>query len=153
FRNAVIAWYSRDQINMTWKLRLPTLVDARLVTDGFGRVDAGLLIIAPRARIVFSAEWPVATDLDLTASSDARTRLKIGSGRLFGGVHWFGVMDLPGNGDVASQKIRIPLGDFDSGLNELVFEPESGVTSGVVLRTWAIDDASSHLPPWQAPTQ
>ncbi len=146
FRTACWPWYSRHTRLMYWKSNFPALSDPRLRETKVGLEDVGTgsRMTQDRARIVFGAEWPTATELTVTASASQASEVRIGFGHFFTPVDWLAPSALPG-GDVPTKAtLRVPRGAFDSGVNELVIESEGASQANIVLREIHLDDTTTY---------
>jgi hypothetical protein len=153
FSDAVYPWYSRasnvvESQPMFWKHGMPPIESEHVVSRGFQRNEGGLEMWERQGAIVFTAEWPYATELHLTASAQRPANLRIGSGKAFGRVVWFGTLAFPGGGKPTTQILKIPEGQFDSGMNELIFESDEAADAQIVLRNWSFDDLTSYVAPY-----
>ena len=153
FRYAVFPWYSRASNvvaskPMFWKLEVPPLTDEHLVSRGFQRTDLGLEMWEKKATIVLGTEWPRATELRVTASATRPVGVRVGIGKAFGRVAWMGTLEIPGSEHPTPLTLRIPEGEFDSGINEFVFACDDPVGASVILRGWSLDDKTSYVAPY-----
>jgi hypothetical protein len=111
---------------------------------GFVQTSEGLSLTGAQGRLVFSAEWPFATHFAIRAHANRDCWLRVGGGRWFGRANFFDRVHLTG-GQSQSLRILIPKSEFDSGLNEFVFQPDGG-SCGVVLESIRILDETNYPP-------
>jgi len=122
------------------------LGDPRMMTisTGLSSVSDALRFNAPRARIVFAAEWPFATAYEVTIRDGRSARLRVGVGHAFGAVTWL----VASPAAVIAQKsptirFSIPRGEFDSGINEIVLEDDD---PSLEITSFRILDEASYPP-------
>jgi hypothetical protein len=148
FRDACRYWYSRHTRLWYWKPNLPNLNEGKIrsLEDGLAEGGGGTRMVADRARVVLTTEWPIATSYTLKATSAKPAHLRVGDGHVFGRSVWFGEMDLPGDGKEVSQTFTVPVGELESGMNEFLFDSPGAEANGVVLKDWSLDDTTKYPP-------
>jgi hypothetical protein len=115
----------------------------RSLTTSAVASPAGVRPTGPRVTVVFSPEWPFATDATLKVRATAPNRVRVGVGRLLGGVTWFGgSADLPGDDEEHTLSFPVPSGVFGSGLTEVVVELDEHDLDKVELLEVGFDDAT-----------
>jgi hypothetical protein len=137
-------YYTRHYRSLAWSYRGLSLRDdvVRGLTRGVRPVDGGVLVVEPTARLVFSAGWPHATSVTVRARADRPVDLRLGVGSLTG-VAWGGrARVVPG--ELASYRLELPPGQWDSGLVELVLAVDD-VGAGVVVDRLDPDDEVPRL--------
>jgi len=142
-------WYVRDFRTLEWKQRRMILADKRIhrLTDGFAIKGGGAQPLGPRARLVFAAQWPYATHIQVRgATAKEGLMMRVGLGRALGEPIWCGeAKPLPlVMNDI---EFAIPEGAFSSGIQEIVFEWSGGDAADAILSILTIDDRT----PWPAP--
>lgn len=148
FRDATEPFYERNYRTMAFSMTEIDLGDGRVrrTLRGLEGRKEGARMTGPRSSMLFSVQWPFATQLTIKAQAAHATRVRVGRGRLFG-VTWYG--DFPVSERQSSASVAIPAGGFDSGLLELVFQCADAPRAGVVLSSVKIEDQNPYPPPLQ----
>lgn len=139
-------YYTRHYRSLAWSYRGLSLSDdvVRSLVLGARPAPQGMLVVEPRARLVFAAGWPFATSVVVRAKAARPASLRVGLGHLTG-VTWGGRARIEA-GETAAYRLELPAGAWDSGLVELVFEVDD-VGAGVVLERIEPDDEELRPPP------
>jgi hypothetical protein len=134
-------WYKRAWLTLAWFAKDIPRFDPKLATGA--QVDPGkLLFTEPRGTYVFATQWPFATHVWVKTWAPKPANLRIGRGRLFG-TTWYGSLKV--GPTEQRQELAIPEGGFDSGILEVVFEPDQ---PGVEVRGLGFDDRAPRPKPW-----
>lgn len=143
FRDATESkYYIRDGRTGRWVRDRVVMANKYVVTTGFRRSSQYVTLTRKKGALVFAAEWPFATDVIINAASSAPVRLRVGRSGVFGVSPW-GEVDLDGSGRFENHLIRIPAGDFDSGVNKVVFE--CAAVGKVRIRTLRFEDTKTKV--------
>lgn len=137
--------YRRSYRDLSWEpnaldFEAPTL---RAASKGTAKAPGGMRLVDARAKVVFTAGWPFATDAALDVEADAETRLALRLGRPFGRCELGERTVAKGR---STLRFSIPEGCFDSGLLELDFSAARG--GDLVVRRLVLDDARAYAPPY-----
>jgi hypothetical protein len=135
-------WYQRDMRSLEYTRNDFAFLasESRALLRGF-RIDAdspAACIAGRTASAVFATQWPFATRARLTYDATQAQTLSTVSRSFVGiGTRWEDAEIRPGTANKAF--VRIPAGGFDSGINELEFEP-SGDAGSLCLRALELID-------------
>ncbi len=143
FRAASEPRYARNYRTMERPVAELELRASEDQLTGFTKVGDDMVMTGKRSTFVFTPEWPYATDLSVQASATPGTELRVGR-RTWTGTVWYGSQTLAST--VGAVKYSIPVGGFDSGLFELVFE-RADDGGKVVIRSIRIEDDAVYGPP------
>jgi hypothetical protein len=137
-------FYRRSYRDMSWEPNVLDFGDATLreASSGMSLDGAGLRLMAPDSRVVFTAGWPWATEGTFSVVVSEESTLAITIGTTFH-TCTLGTWSLvPGPAELA---FAIPSGCFDSGLVELRFR--SSRPAAVLLRRLVLEDRNVYAPP------
>ncbi len=145
FRDATEPVYRVDYRTMTFEGTELDLTHGRHAAQvtGFTSGEDGMTLVERRGTLVFTAEWPYATEVVVMARAARDAALRLGIGRATG-TDWVGTISL----STAAQRtaLSLPAGTFDSGLDEIVFE-SSDPDARVVVSSLRFADRTSYGPP------
>jgi hypothetical protein len=140
--------FERDYKSLTVKndvIRFSS-ADVAPLLRGFLVKQGGAAIPGPRASVVFTAHWPHATRVSVSATGPSSQRLRVGLGR-FWGTKWLGEIPLSATLPQPWPALPIPQGLFDSGLNEFVFVCDPAPCDDtVLLQAVRLHDDNTYLP-------
>jgi hypothetical protein len=135
-------FYVRDFRRLDFIAHGFSLDDTRLVTDGLTIVKHGARLTKQRARVVFGAEWPFATKLQVDVQSSEPGRLRVGFGGVWN-VRWLDTIEIGPDKQVTTV-LTVPPGVFSSGIVEMVFEVEGAAPDAVVIQRVQIEDEGKY---------
>lgn len=120
--------------------------DIAPLVRGFRARKGGATIPGRRASVVFTAHWPYATRVAISATGPSSQRLRVGLGR-FWGTKWLGEVPLNATVSQPWPALPIPRSEFDSGLNEFVFVCDPAPChDAVVVQAIRLHDDNTYLP-------
>jgi hypothetical protein len=128
-------WYARDFLTLRPVADTLSFTDAstrQLLAEGFVPANGGVSLAGPRGRIVFAAQWPFATRIEIRGSAPAPVRVRVTRRGPLGDATVYGEVEL--GEALETRSLAVPAGGFDSGLNELVFEAEPGPSTIASIR-------------------
>ena len=107
--------------------------------------DGHMALVKKRGTLLVATHWPYATQVIVRGTAHRAVDLKVGSCTFFGFCTTYGTAHLEPDQD-AAEKVAIPKGGFDSGLNELFFEsPDDDAVP--TLRSLELVDETRWAPP------
>ena len=150
FGDAAFAkWYRRDFRSLRWLNKDLPFNDRTLqrLMVGFEPNRRGARPQIAMPRLVFSAQWPFATHVEVRTVSQTAGTLRLGRGKLLGQPLWFGAPE-PLHIGVQSIEFEIPEGGFSSGINEFVFQFAVDALADVLVTGIRLDDRTERPPPF-----
>jgi hypothetical protein len=116
------------------------------ISQGGQRTKKGVVVEpGEELRVVFTAEWRVATDLSISTVGRGECDLELRSHDLFGDTVFGNVVVPKKNGTV---HFSVPEGGFDSGINQFKFRVTGSECRSVLLDTLTIEDRRDLPPPF-----
>jgi hypothetical protein len=145
FRDASEPLYQRNILTLGWErhdIDFTNGLHSNLAT-GFRGSAEGIHLVARRGTVVFAAQWPYATEIDIKVRAAHPVHATVARALMFGRTEAWGEFSAePG---VQTRKVAIPKGSFDSGILAIAIvcdDPSADLTIAGIR----IDDTTAYPP-------